>query len=141
MNELDKKARSMVGSLNKIHSTPADSREFVHFIIFSVIDPYTIGVVPALISSVRPILNSCKDVTNDLAMIVPENQFWRWKDMWSNSMRTAVFAAALIQYLEHRTLLSFTESAHILGSKYFFLSFSVQMTDRYLCFSQAGMER
>lgn len=122
VNEFDKKTRSMVGLLNKIHSTPADSRQFriicyahPHWLLLSY-------AVPTLINSVHPILDSCKDVTSNLAAIVPENQFWRWKDMWSNSMRTAVFAAALIEYLEHRKLLSFTESEDILGRQSFFLS-------------------
>ncbi|PPQ89650.1 hypothetical protein CVT25_013837 [Psilocybe cyanescens] len=96
VNELDKKTRVMVGLLNKIHSTPADA-------------------MPILIDSVRPILLSCRDVTTTLARIIPENQFWRWKDMWSNSIRTAVFAAILIEYLSSRTLLSIAQSAEILG--------------------------
>ncbi|KAH9480530.1 Translin [Psilocybe cubensis] len=96
VNELDKKTRIMAGLLNKIHSTPSDA-------------------MPALLESVRPILFSCRDVTSKLSEIIPENQFWRWKDMWSNSLRTAVYAAVLIEYLSKRTLLTIAQTAEMLG--------------------------
>ncbi|KDR82677.1 hypothetical protein GALMADRAFT_238164 [Galerina marginata CBS 339.88] len=98
VNELDKKTRTMVGVLNKIHSTPPEG-------------------MSALLDSVRPLLLSCQDVTSVLAGLIPENQFWRWKDMWSNSIRTAVFSAALVEYLSNRTLLSLAQAAGILGIK------------------------
>ena len=37
--------------------------------------------------------------------------------MWSNSFRTAVFAAALIEYLTSRTLLTLHQAAEAIGSK------------------------
>ena len=37
--------------------------------------------------------------------------------MWSNSIRTAVFAAALIEYLSSRTLLTLHQAAEAIGSK------------------------
>ncbi|KAF9464171.1 Translin [Collybia nuda] len=98
VTELDKKTRTMVGVLNKIHSTPSDS-------------------IPVLIDSVRPILLSCQEITSSLASLVPENQFWRWKDMWSNSMRTAVFVASLIEYLSTGALIPLSRVAEILGIK------------------------
>jgi len=98
VNELDKKTRTMIGVLNKIHSTPPEA-------------------MPALLDSVRPLLLSCQNVTSVLAGLIPENQFWRWKDMWSNSIRTAVFSAALIEYLSNRTLLSLAQAAEALGIK------------------------
>jgi len=72
--------------------------------------------VPTLLDSVRPVLVSCGEVTSALASIIPKNQFWRWKDMWSNSIRTAVFAAVLIEYLTSRRLLSISQAAEALGS-------------------------
>jgi len=98
VNELDKKTRTMVGILNKIHSTPSEA-------------------VRSLLDSVRPILLSCQDMTLRLSDIIPENQFWRWKDMWSNSIRTAIFAAVLIEYLSSRKLLSLGQTAETLGIK------------------------
>ena len=37
--------------------------------------------------------------------------------MWSNSIRTAVFAAALIEYLTSRTLLTLHQAVEMIGSK------------------------
>jgi len=98
VNELDKKARTMTGLLNKIHSTPSDAR-------------------PALLNSIQPVLFSCQENTLALSLIIPKNQFWRWKDMWSNSIRTIVFAAALIEYLTSRTLLTLHRAAETIGIK------------------------
>ncbi|EDR13716.1 uncharacterized protein LACBIDRAFT_308999 [Laccaria bicolor S238N-H82] len=98
VNEIDKKTRTMVGLLNKIHSTPWDA-------------------MPSLLDSVKPVLTSCQEVTAALASIVPPNQFWRWKDLWSNSLRTAVFAAALIEYLSNRRLITLPKVAETLGLK------------------------
>ncbi|KJA23197.1 hypothetical protein HYPSUDRAFT_39981 [Hypholoma sublateritium FD-334 SS-4] len=96
VNELDKKMRTIVGILNKIHSTRPEA-------------------MPALLDSVKPVLNSCQAVTSALVLIIPKNQFWRWKDMWSNSIRTAAFAAVLIEYLSNRTLLSLEKVSDTLG--------------------------
>ncbi|ETW81586.1 hypothetical protein HETIRDRAFT_318651 [Heterobasidion irregulare TC 32-1] len=86
VTEFDKKMRTVVGMLNKIHSTHSAD-------------------LPALLDSVRPVLQSCQETNSALANLIPANQFWRWKDMWTNSLRTAVFAAALIEYLSHGVLL------------------------------------
>ncbi|THH12550.1 hypothetical protein EW146_g7586 [Bondarzewia mesenterica] len=94
--EFDRKARTMVGMLNRIHSTPSSE-------------------VGALLDSVRPVLNSCQATTSALASIVPANQFWRWKDMWTNSLRAAVFSAVLIEYLSNGSLLSLSGVSDQLG--------------------------
>ncbi|KAH8104551.1 Translin [Cristinia sonorae] len=96
VTEFDKKTRTMTGLLNRIHSTPPDA-------------------LPALLDSVRPTLESCRDVTAAIAALVPPNQFWRWKEMWSNSLRSAVFTAALIHYLQTGGLLGLSETSEILG--------------------------
>uniref|UniRef100_A0A0W0F3L2 Translin n=1 Tax=Moniliophthora roreri TaxID=221103 RepID=A0A0W0F3L2_MONRR len=96
INELDKKTRSMAGTLNKIHSTQPDA-------------------IPALVNSVQPTLHSCQDVFAALADLVPPHQFWRWKDMWCNSLRTTVFVAALSQYLTDGSLISLRATSNILG--------------------------
>lgn len=72
--------------------------------------------MPALLDSVRPVLLGCRDTTSALATIIPKNQFWRWKDLWSNSIRTAIFAALLIEYLTTRGLLTIAQAAETLGS-------------------------
>ncbi|KAI0917047.1 hypothetical protein AcW1_007658 [Taiwanofungus camphoratus] len=82
--------------LNKIHSTPTDQ-------------------IAALIESVQPTLSSCRETTAALAELTPPNQFWRWKDMWSTSLRKAVFSAALIEYLRSGVLLSLSQASEMLG--------------------------
>ncbi|KZP33607.1 Translin, partial [Athelia psychrophila] len=98
VTELDKKTRTMAGLLNKVHSTPLES-------------------IPALVDSVRPVLRGCQTVTADLAAVIPANQFWRWKDQWSNSLRTAIFAASLVEYLSTGKLLSLAGASDVLGIK------------------------
>ena len=73
--------------------------------------------VPALLDTARPILASCRETTAALAEIIPPNQFWKWKDMWSNSLRSAVFSATLVEYLHSGGLLTLEQVAEILGSK------------------------
>ncbi|KAF5360337.1 hypothetical protein D9756_004802 [Leucocoprinus leucothites] len=98
VNELDKKARTMVGILNRVHSTQSEA-------------------LPPLLDSVRPVLLSCHDTISQLASIVPGNQFWRWKDMWTNSLRTAVFSAVMVEYLTKRDLVSLQGVSDTLGFK------------------------
>jgi len=95
---LDKKTRAMLGILNKIHSTPTDT-------------------LPPLLDSVRPIMRSCHDTSAALAFLVPPNQFWRWKEMWSNSLRTAVYSAALVEYLSTGLLITISQANELLGIK------------------------
>ena len=121
VNGLDKKTRTMIGLLNKVHSTPsAASQSYIPIIIFyfgliRLVMPSL--QVPALLNSVQPVLFSCQENSLELSLIIPRNQFWRWKDLWSNSIRTAVFAAALIEYLTSRTLLTLHQAAEAIGSK------------------------
>lgn len=78
-------------------------------------------IVPALLDSVRPILDTCREATAGLAALVPANQFWRWKDQWANALRTAIFAASLVEYLTSGKLISLAHVSDILGSEYFVL--------------------
>ncbi|KAF8133671.1 Translin, partial [Boletus edulis] len=89
VSDLDKKVRVMVGILIKIHSTPTDT-------------------LPPLLDSVRPILRSCHDTSAALASLVPPNQFWRWKEMWSNS---------LLEYLSSGSLITLSQASEVLGIK------------------------
>ncbi|OJT15274.1 Translin [Trametes pubescens] len=98
VTEFDKKTRTLSGILNRIHSTRSEK-------------------MSALLDTARPILESCRETTAALADIVPPHQFWKWKDMWSNSLRTAVFAATLAEYLQDGALLSLQQVAETLGIK------------------------
>ncbi|KAJ7069798.1 Translin [Mycena amicta] len=96
VKELDKKVRVIVGILGKIHSTPSNS-------------------MGPLLSSVEPVLLSCQETLSAIATVVPHDQFWRWKEMWSNDIRSLVFAAALIEYLKNGGLLSLAQASETLG--------------------------
>lgn len=98
VSDLDKKTRTMVGLLNKIHSTRSSE-------------------LPALLDLVKPVLLSCQDTTASMATLIPPNQFWRWKHMWTNSIQTAVFVAALVEYLTSHTLITLPQTAELLGIK------------------------
>ncbi|KAH9922779.1 Translin [Epithele typhae] len=98
VTEFDKKARTLSGILNRIHATRA-------------------GQLPALFDTARPILDSCKESTAALADIVPPSQFWRWKEMWHNSLRTAIFSATLMEFLQHGGLMTLPAVAETLGIK------------------------
>ena len=109
----------MVATLNKIHFTPSDASELI--IPYCPIEfsprrsPY--HSVSALLDSVKPVIVGCQSVTKGLAGIIPPNQFWRWKDMWSNSLKTAVFASVLVEYLSSGQLASLQDVSDQLGSK------------------------
>ncbi|KAG6820178.1 hypothetical protein H0H93_004309 [Arthromyces matolae] len=60
---------------------------------------------------------SCQETTHALADLIPENQFWRWKDMWTNSLRNAVFVASLVEFLSTRTLIPLPKISEQLGIK------------------------
>jgi hypothetical protein len=60
---------------------------------------------------------SYQEPVKALIVLIPPHEFWKWKDMWTNSMRTVVFAAALRQFLLDRTLISLPETAQLLGGK------------------------
>ncbi|KAH9854662.1 Translin [Lenzites betulinus] len=96
--EFDKKARTLSGILNRIHSTRAEQ-------------------LPALLGTAQPVLTSCKETTAALADIIPPHQFWKWKDMWSNCLRSAVFSVALVEYLQSGALISLPQVAETLGIK------------------------
>lgn len=115
VHELDKKTRMMAGILNKLHSTPPDKG--TRLLVFEALTPKP-RIVGALLDSARPIVQSCRKNSFALAGIIPQNQFWRWKDMWSFSLRNAIYSAALIEYMSTRTLISLEQVSAALGSKW-----------------------
>nr|GAT60302.1 translin [Mycena chlorophos] len=96
VKELDKKVRLIVGILGKIHSTPLNSMQ-------------------PLVATVDPVLLSCHEHIAAIANAIPPDQYWRWKDMWSNDIRSLVFAVALMEYFKTRSLISLEKSAELLG--------------------------
>jgi len=114
VHELDKKTRMMAGVLNKLHSTPPD--QSTSFFAFRAPASEPRAVAP-LLDGVRPIIQSCQKNTSALAEIIPPNQFWKWKDMWSISLRNAIYSAALVEYMTTRTLISLEQVSATLGSE------------------------
>jgi len=98
VTEFDKKTRVMTGILNKIHATPSTQYQ-------------------QLLNTVKPTLLSCSEVAQGMAEVIPPDEFWKWKEMWSTSLRSAVFSAALIEFLESSELLSLSKTAAKLGIK------------------------
>ncbi|KAF8583113.1 Translin [Ramaria rubella] len=96
--ELDKKTRAIVGLLNKIHSTPSHS-------------------IPTLVDTARPMLAECQESTAAIASLIPVYQFWRWRNIWQRQIQSAVFAAALVEYLSTGSLLSLSQANELLGIK------------------------
>jgi hypothetical protein len=114
VHDLDKKTRMMAGMLNKLHSTPSD--QSTSFPAFRTSASERRTVAP-LLDSVRPIIQSCQRNSSALAGIIPPNQFWRWKDMWSISLRNAIYSAALVEYMTTRSLVSLEQVSATLGSE------------------------
>ncbi|VDC00772.1 unnamed protein product [Peniophora sp. CBMAI 1063] len=98
VTDLDKKTRTMAGTLNRVHSTPPTQ-------------------IPALVQSAREVLFTCQSTMENLAVLIPENQYWRWKDMWINSLRSAVYSAVFCEFLTNGTLLSLESTCDQLGIK------------------------
>ena len=137
MTEFDKKTRTLSGILNRIHSTRSDQSESVYQMWNNGNKHRVTPSVPALLDTARPVLDSCRETTSALAAIIPENQFWRWKEMWQNSLRNAVFAATLVEYLHSGGLLPLPAVAEKLGSM--LSRFTVRYYARLTCSSTARM--
>ncbi|KAJ3552674.1 hypothetical protein NM688_g4028 [Phlebia brevispora] len=84
--------------LNRIHSTPPDK-------------------VPTLLDAISPTLQSCGETCAAIAALIPANQFWKWKDMWTFSLRNAVFTAAMVEFLRSGSLLTIAQVSQVLGIK------------------------
>jgi hypothetical protein len=65
----------------------------------------------------QPPLDSCHDVIGSVAILIPSHQFWRWKDMWINSLRSIVFSALLVHYLAEGTLMSLQAVSERIGGE------------------------
>jgi hypothetical protein len=73
-------------------------------------------VVPALLETVRPVFQSCHKITVALAETVPQDEVWRWKDLWTDPIRAAVFSVVFERFLTNGTLVPLPTVAEQLGS-------------------------
>ncbi|KAG8689257.1 hypothetical protein FRC08_011028 [Ceratobasidium sp. 394] len=91
--EFDRKARNASGIMNGIHST----RE-----------------IKPLIEESSAVLAGCHEDLAKIVSVVPANQFWKWKDMWTRSLNSILFVAALNEYLTTERLLTLPECEQLL---------------------------
>jgi hypothetical protein len=73
-------------------------------------------VVPALVETIRPEFYSCHKIAATLAETIPQDEVWKWKDLWAAPLRAAVFSVVLAYFLTDGTLASLVTVAEQLGS-------------------------
>ncbi|KAH7102538.1 Translin [Auriculariales sp. MPI-PUGE-AT-0066] len=93
---LEKHLRIMTATLNRIHSTPQSEQT-------------------ALLLKLEPELEEYRKASASIAAVVPEHQYWRWKDLWSRHAQNAVFVVTLRHYLQNGDLLPIANTSEILG--------------------------
>jgi hypothetical protein len=74
------------------------------------------SVVPALLETIQPIFRNCHEITTTLAEIIPRDEVWKWKELWTAPLRTAVFSVVFACFLKDGTLASLATVAERLGS-------------------------
>lgn len=73
-------------------------------------------VVPALLETARPVFHSCHEITATLAEMIPHDEVWKWKELWTAPLRAAVFSVVLACFLTDGTLAPLASVAEQLGS-------------------------
>ncbi|KAI0004524.1 translin [Russula compacta] len=96
--ELDKKTRIMTSTLDKVHSTPRSE-------------------IPALLETIRPVLHNCHEIAATLAEMIPQDELWKWKELWTAPLRAAVFSVVFAGFLTDGALASLTLVAEQLGMR------------------------
>lgn len=74
------------------------------------------SVVPALLETIRPVFRSCHGITVTLAGIIPQDEVWKWKELWTAPLRAAVFSVVMACFLTDGTLAPLAAVAEQLGS-------------------------
>ncbi len=76
------------------------------------------SVVPALLETIRPVVRSCHKITTTLAEMIPQDELWKWKELWTAPLRSAVFSVVLACFLTDGTLAPLAAVAEQLGSTF-----------------------
>ena len=63
-----------------------------------------LSVVPALLETIRPVFCSCHGITANLAGMIPQDEVWKWKELWTAPLRAAVFSVVMACFLADGTL-------------------------------------
>ena len=74
------------------------------------------SVVPALLETIRPVFHSCHETTATLAGMIPQDEVWKWKELWTTPLRAAVFSVVMACFLIDGTLAPLGAVAEQLGS-------------------------
>ncbi|CAG7853070.1 Translin; AltName: Full=Component 3 of promoter of RISC; Short=C3PO [Serendipita indica DSM 11827] len=96
IGDFEKATRVMMASLMSIHSTPMSE-------------------VAPLVDSVVKVQETCRGPIATIADLIPENQYWRWRDMYSRHIQNFVFAVALCEYVRSHRVASIQDVTNILG--------------------------
>ncbi|KAI0283972.1 Translin [Russula aff. rugulosa BPL654] len=83
--EFEKRTRIMTSTLDKVHSTPKSE-------------------IPALLETILPVIHSCHGITATLAGMIPQDEVWKWKELWAAPLRAAVFSVVMACFLVDGTL-------------------------------------
>jgi hypothetical protein len=73
-------------------------------------------LVPALVEAIRPEFLGCHEIAATLAETVPQDEVWKWKELWTAPLRAAVFSVVLAYFLTDGTLASVATVSEQLGS-------------------------
>jgi hypothetical protein len=105
----------MTSTLDKVHSTPKSASADVS--LWPLGDYFLMPpLVPALLETVRPMFQSCHKIVATLAEMIPQDEVWKWKELWVIPVRAAVFSVVLAYFLTDGTLASLVTVAEQLGS-------------------------
>ena len=74
------------------------------------------SVVPALLETILPDIRSCHGITATLAEMIPQDEVWKWKELWTTPLRAAVFSVVMACFLIDGTLAPLGAVAEQLGS-------------------------
>lgn len=114
VGEFEKKTRIMTSTLDKVHSTPrSQSADVSHLRGNFLMCP----VAPALLETIRPVLHNCHEIAATLAEMIPQDEVWKWRELWTAPLRAAVFSVVLAGFLTDGALTSLASVAEQLGRK------------------------
>jgi hypothetical protein len=57
------------------------------------------SVVTALLDPILTVIHSCHGITATLAGMIPKDEVWKWKDLWTAPLRAAVFSVVMACFL------------------------------------------
>jgi hypothetical protein len=74
------------------------------------------SAVFALLETILPVIHSCHGITATLAGMIPKDEVWKWKELWTAPLRAAVFSVVMACFLIDGILEPLGSVAEHLGS-------------------------